>query len=192
MHFPVDRHGARQTGLQSIASNSWNLSHTSDGLQRQQARCASVATPAERTIGRRNLSSTLPALEKARRSTCARRRQMPGLPPPAAAAAAAARPHMSASPPASGPYAEHATSAPLPGVGGAAAVAGGPPRCKLVLLGDSGVGKSALVQRQCRYGWVVGVFEAAHTSTPYLCRQSNSRSCRPYPNAGAPSTQTWR
>ncbi|PRW20941.1 Ras-related RABF1 [Chlorella sorokiniana] len=46
--------------------------------------------------------------------------------------------------------AEHAASAPLPGVGGATAVAGGPPRCKLVLLGDSGVGKSALVQRQCR------------------------------------------
>lgn len=46
--------------------------------------------------------------------------------------------------------ADHAAPAPLPGATGAAAVAGGRPRCKLVLLGDGGVGKSALVQQQCR------------------------------------------
>ena len=41
--------------------------------------------------------------------------------------------------------AEVRPAAPLPGVAQAAA-GGGPPRCKLVLLGDSGVGKSCIVQ----------------------------------------------
>lgn len=53
----------------------------------------------------------------------------------------------------------------------AAAAAGGPPRCKLVLLGNSGVGKSALVQRQCRGTFnpdmavTVGAAFLAHTLT---------------------------
>lgn len=57
----------------------------------------------------------------------------------------------------------------LPGLG--AAPPAGPARCKLVLLGDTGVGKSCIVQRQCRGTFnpgsavTVGAAFLAHTLT---------------------------